>query len=166
MMIRALFAGIFSCLVVSTSLQAQRTYAPKSVLAEGTWYQLGVVREGIYKISAAWMTSAGISTNSLSSNAIRLYGNGGGRLPENNRTPRPDDLVENAIEIFDGGDGIFSGTDYLLFYAKGPHHWMYDPVAQNWQHQLNIYADTAYYYLTIGGVGRRVHPYLAPWLSG
>jgi hypothetical protein len=158
MIIRALLAGIFSCLVVSAPLQAQRAYAARSVLAEGTWYQLGVVREGIYKISATWLTSAGIATTSISSNTIRLYGNGGGRLPENNRTPRADDLVENAIEVFDGGDGIFSGTDYLLFYARGPHQWLSDSTGRNWQHQLNIYADTAFYYLTIGGMGRRVQP--------
>ena len=147
---------LFSCCAVISPLQAQRTYASRSVLAEGNWYKLGVVREGVYKISAAWLTAAGITTANLPSNSIRLYGNGGGLLPEDNRSPRPDDLIENAIEVADGGDGIFSGTDYLLFYARGPHHWESNG-AGSWRHRQNLYADTVYYYLTIGGVGKRVN---------
>ncbi|MFN9998984.1 MAG: hypothetical protein ACK52X_05105, partial [bacterium] len=144
------------CCMLLSGLQAQRNYAPQSVLAAGNWWKLGVTREGVYRISASWLTAAGITTTNLSSNSIRLYGNGGGMLPEDNRRSRADDLTENAIEVIDGGDGIFSGTDYLLFYARGPHHWESDATGRNWQHRYNLYADTAYFYLTIGGVGKRI----------
>jgi len=156
-MLKKFFGGtMVGCCMLLSGLQAQRNYAPQSVLAAGNWWKLGVTREGVYRISASWLTAAGITTTNLSSNSIRLYGNGGGMLPEDNRRSRADDLIENAIEVIDGGDGIFSGTDYILFYARGPHHWEADATGRNWQHRYNLYADTAYFYLTIGGVGKRI----------
>ena len=143
-------------LLLSYAVNGQRVYAPNSVLSSGNWYQLGVTSEGVYKITAASLSQAGIVSGSVSSNSIRLYGNGGAMLPENNRVPRTDDLVENAIEMVDGGDGSFNGPDYLLFYAPGPHPWIRDTVTGLWKHQTNLYSDTAYYYLTIGGNGIRI----------
>jgi len=155
MLFRLILGSFFGMLALSVMPQSARTYASRSVLSEGNWYKLGVSREGVYKISATWMSSVGIPISGISSNSIRLYGNGGGMLPESNRLPRPDDLLENAIEVVDGGDGIFNGNDYLLFYARGPHHWEVN-TSGNWQHKQNIYSDTAYYYLSFGGTGKRI----------
>jgi hypothetical protein len=48
-----------------------------------------------------------------------------GMLPEaNDRNPNPE-LQEIPLYIEDGGDGIFNGSDYALFYARGPHQWEY-----------------------------------------
>lgn len=141
------------CLGTAT---AQRSYGPHSVLANGNWYRIGVKQEGIYKIDAAFLSTLGISTANLNSASIRLYGNGGGMVDENNATPRPDDLVENTIEVNDGGDGIFNGSDYFLFYAPGPHRWLKDSAGQSFRHRKNLYSDTAYYFLSIGGAGKRI----------
>ena len=135
---------------------AQRNYAPNSVLANGNWYRMGVLKEGVYKVDINLFTSMGITTTNLSSSSIRLYGNGGDMLAEDNSKPRIDDLFENAIEIIDGGDGIFDGTDYFLFYASGPQKWIKDSVNSGFTHQKNLFSDTAYYYLTIGGIGKRM----------
>lgn len=156
MIIRVFLVGMLGTLIGVSTLLGQRVYAPNSVLATGTWYQMGVVREGMYKVTATALSQTGLLSGNVSSNAIRLFGNGGAMLPENNREPRADDLLENAIEMVDGGDGIFNGTDYFLFYAPGPHPWIRDTVTGLWQHQTNLYSDTAYYYVTIGGVGRRI----------
>ena len=32
----------------------------------------------------------------------------------------PDDLEQQSIFVFDGGDGLFSQGDYILFYLNGP----------------------------------------------
>jgi len=143
-------------LLASSNLFGQRVYASHSVLATGNWTQLAVTRQGVFKVTAAALAEAGISSSNLSSNSIRLFGNGGAMLLENNREPRADDLIENALEMVDGGDGIFNGTDYFLFYAQGPHPWIRDTLTGLWRHQTNLYSDTAYYYLTIGGNGRRI----------
>lgn len=143
---------------------AQRVYAPNSVLSTGNWYKIGVKQEGVYKIDLNLLSALGIATSNISSAAIRLYGNGGAMLPENNAIPRPDDLMENAIEVVDGGDGILNGTDYFTFYAPGPHRWLKDSLNQSFRHQKNLYSDTAYYYLTIGGTGKRIAAQTNPGL--
>jgi hypothetical protein len=87
---------------------------------------------------------------------VRLFGNGGQVLAENNAERRADDLVENAITIVDGGDGILNGNDYFIFYATGPDAWLKDSLNKKFRHQKNLYASVSYYYLTIGGTGLRV----------
>jgi hypothetical protein len=152
------FWGLFICLmaVCLVPARAQRNYAANSVLATGNWYKIAVKQEGVYKVDVNLLASLGISASNLASASIRLYGNGGGMLDENNATARPDDLFENPIEMSDGGDGIFNNSDYFLFYAPGPQRWLKDSASQSFHHQKNLYADTAYYYITIVGTGKRI----------
>ena len=92
MKLRGMF--ILCCLVSPFIRQgiAQRVYTPHSVLATGNWYKIGVKQECIYKVDVNMLAALGISTTNLSSASIRLYGNGGGMLAENNASPRTDDL--------------------------------------------------------------------------
>lgn len=135
---------------------AQRSYKPNSVLTAGSWYKLGVSREGIYKIDIPFLNSLGINSSVINSSSIRLFGNGGAMLAESNAVPRSDDLEENALLVVDGGDGQLNGSDYALFYAPGPNAWQKDSLNKSFIHRLNIYSDTSYYFLAIGGTGRRV----------
>ncbi len=116
-------------------------HADHSVLATGTWYKLAIPREGIYKIDKTLLNSMGINTSA----AIRLYGTGGRMLPEAVSSPRYDDLPEVALMAID---------DYLLFYAPGPHSWSYQ--GSTYAHTLNLYSDTAYYFLQVGSGGKRI----------
>ena len=72
-------------------------------------------------------------------------------LSESNADVPVDDLTENAIMIIDGGDGIFNGTDYFLFYAPGPDQWIKDSINKKFIHQKNLYSDSSFYFITIGG---------------
>ncbi|TMI84351.1 MAG: type IX secretion system sortase PorU [Bacteroidetes bacterium] len=135
---------------------AQRTYKSTSVLASGTWYKIAAKDAGVYKIDVAFLSSLGINTAGLNSGSIRLFGNGGGMLPEANSTPRLDDLEENAIMVVDGGDGVLSGADYILFFSSGPDVWLKDSVNKRFTHKKNLYSDKVYYYLSIGGTGKRI----------
>ena len=143
-------------LSMASGVQAQRVYVANSVLSTGNWYKIAIQQEGIYKIDVAFLNSLGINTSNLSSGSIRLYGNGGAMLSENNAVKRTDDLAENPIEMYDGGDGIFNGTDYFLFYAPGPQQWIKDSSHQSFIHQKNLYSDSSYYYITIAGSGSRI----------
>ena len=140
----------------AVAANGQLNYAANSVLSTGSWFKIGVKQEGIYKIDIPFLNSLGINTANLPSASIRLYGNGGGMLDENNAVPRQDDLFENAIEVFDGGDGILNGNDYFLFYAAGPNHWIKDSLNQRFIHQKNLYSDTSYYFIAVGGTGKRI----------
>ena len=135
---------------------AQRSYKPNSVLATGNWYKIGVKDAGVYKIDIAFLNGLGINTTGLSSASIRLFGNGGQMLAESNAEIPVDDLKENAIMINDGGDGVLNGTDYFLFYANGTDQWLKDSLNKKFIHRKNIYSDTAYYFLNIGGTGKRI----------
>lgn len=142
---------VFLCilLVFSSSVRAQQNYKIPSVLSGGTWAKIGVTREGVYRLDASMMATLGLPA-SVASNSIGLFGNGGAMLPENNALPRINDLAENAIEISDGGDGVFSGSDFLLFYAPGPNRWIADNNGLSFSFQKNLYSDTAFYFITAG----------------
>jgi hypothetical protein len=139
-------------------LAGQVGYSQNSVLSAGNWAKIGVVKEGIYKVDVAILSQMGFPNGTISSNAIRLYGNGGAMLAENTALPRTDDLAENSIEIVDGGDGVFNGSDYFLFYAAGPHQWNYDSTTGNFNFTKHLYSDTAYYFITVNtsAAGKRI----------
>lgn len=135
---------------------AQRNYSPHSVLSSGTWYKLAIPRSGVYKIDLTFLQQLGLNTQNLPSGSIRIFGNGGRMLPEDPGSVPPDDLQENAILTLDGGDGILNGNDIILFYGQGPASWVYDSSSRNFRHRVNLYSDSSYYYLSIGGEGKRM----------
>jgi hypothetical protein len=134
----------------------QRVYKASSVLASGAWYKIAVRDPGIYRIDVPFLKSLGVNTDQLASASIRLYGNGGQMLPEPCSGSRTDDLAENAIEVEDGGDGVFNGGDYFLFYAPGPHGWVPDSLNRQFSHRKNLFSEESFYFLSIGGAGKRV----------
>jgi len=142
--------------IACLSIQSQRVYKANSVLATGNWYKIGVKEPGVYKLDIPFLSQLGLNAANLSSGSIRLFGNGGGMLPEANNIPRPDDLQENAIMIVDGGDGVLNGADYILFFSNGADEWDKDSVNKRFSHKKNLYSDKAYYYLMVGGNGKRV----------
>ncbi len=150
------FALLILAAASCTNAQAQRSYKANSVLASGNWYKIAVKEAGIYKIDLPFLNSLGVSTTNVSSNSIRLFGNGSAMLPEANNVSRPDDLEENVIMVVDGGDGVLNTGDYILFFSGGADQWLRDSVNKRFIHKKNLYSDSAYYYLSIGGIGKRI----------
>ncbi|MFL5772155.1 MAG: type IX secretion system sortase PorU [Flavisolibacter sp.] len=147
---------IISALLVNAHFgYGQRTYHSNSVLASGNWFKISVLEEGVYKIDVPFLNNLGITGN-IPSSQLKIFGNGGAMLPESCSEKPVDDLEENSIMVVDGGDGILNGSDYVLFYASGPHRWIKDSVNRTFSHQKNIYSDRSFYYLTVGGNGLRI----------
>lgn len=142
---RWLFIGLIILLYIN-SVQAQ-----SSVLSTGTWYKIATTQTGVHKINAAFLKKAGIDISKVNPQNIRLFSNGGALLPQANNQARPDDLIENAIEVIGENDGRFDDNDYLIFYAESPHTVWYDATAQRFRHQNNYYSDSTFYFLTIAG---------------
>lgn len=133
------------------------TYATNSVLATGNWYRFGIQKSGVVKITYSDIQSWGFSLAGVDPKKLRVFGQGGGPLPEANSTDRPDDLLENAIEVVDGGDGSFDANDYILFYALGPESWEFNSRYKKFIRKANPYSTTAYYFFTISDQdGKRV----------
>lgn len=148
---------IHYCKQESPGAYLKRSYTSQSVLTTGNWFKFSVQNTGIHRITYNDLVSAGLNPAGINPRNIRLYGNGGGMLPEPNAKPRIDDLIENAIVVVGEEDGVFNTQDYILFYAQSPHQWSYAPGTSNFEHLYNIYSDFNYYFLTADlGPGKRV----------
>ncbi|MBI4929213.1 MAG: type IX secretion system sortase PorU [Bacteroidetes bacterium] len=135
----------------------KKTYALNSVLANGKWYKVSVVADGIYKMDYAFLKKSGLDVDSIMPQNIRMYGNGGGQLPYANSGFRYDDLQENAIVVVGESDGKFDPSDYVLFYGQSQHRWKYNSTDKRFHHNLNVYSDTTYYFITTDlGAGKRI----------
>jgi hypothetical protein len=134
---------------------AQRVYKQNSVLSAGNWYKIEVEAQGVYKIDVSFLFSLGLASP-LPSGQLRLFGRRQYILSEANNSYYSDDLEELAIQVIDGGDGIMNGSDYALFFSAGPHQWLADTAKRSFIHKNNLYSDKAFYFLTIGGTGKRI----------
>ena len=120
-----------------------------SKLATGDWYKIAVTESNIYAISGSDLESYGISLSNVDPNKIRLFGNPGGILPQANSAPRPLDLEEISIKIIDGGDGSFSTSDKIIFWAEGPDKITFNENSKLFEYEKNIYSDTSFYFINI-----------------
>lgn len=129
-----------------------------SVLSTGDWFKFSVDTTGVFRIDRNLLQDIGISTNGLDPRKIRIYGNGGNLLPVLNSDFRYQDLQENAIYVEGESDGSFDSSDFILFYAKGPHDWVVDTtIPNNTRHRQNIFSDEAFYFITVSeGNGKRI----------
>ncbi len=132
----------------STRLAAKVADVQHSALSQGTWYKIGITQTGFYKIDNNFISSLGLSPASINPANMRVLGNGGNMLSENNAVSRPADLTENAIWMNGGAGGIFNSGDYAVFYGVGPLEWDKDSLNQRFVHNNNLYTDTAYYFIS------------------
>lgn len=138
---------------------AHGAFSQNSVLSTGTWYKMAIPKNGVYKIDFNQLRQLGIDMNTIDPRTIKIYGNPGGMLPQANATPRPVDLIENAILVQGEADGVFNSSDQVLFYAQGPDKQAFDISSKAFSYELNLYADRNYYFLTVGGdPGKRIKP--------
>ncbi|MCW3121004.1 MAG: hypothetical protein JWQ38_496 [Flavipsychrobacter sp.] len=129
---------------------AKTTDVSTSVLATGTWYKISVTKTGFYKIDNNLIATLSPKPANASVSNMRVFGNGGNLLSENNAIPRASDLKENSLFITDNGAAA-------VFYAVGPTQWNANLLTQTFTHVKNIYSDTAYYFITFTqGSGTRV----------
>jgi len=119
-------------------------FTNNSVLSNGKWIKIKITQTGMYKLTYNQLRNMGFNNPSN----IKIYGNGGKFLSYYNNKPRVDDLAEIPIYMYKGPDDIFNEGDYILFYAKDPVSWNYDPNNSAFIHSLHPYSDVSYYFLT------------------
>ena len=142
----------FKAQIVKKTIHLKRfknsTFTNQSVLNNGAnWFKLSNFESGVYKIDYNYLLSNSVITSEIPSNSIHLFSNNKGLLSPVNDDSRPDDLEQQSIFVFDGGDGLFSQGDYILFYLNGPDRINFD--GQNFSHTKHIYSDSAYCFLNI-----------------
>jgi len=145
------------------SLRMKRSNNISSVLALGDWYKIGVQNTGVHKIDYNFINSLGINPATINPSQIKLYGNGGGMLPEKNNEFRYDGLQENSIFVKGDEDGVFDSNDYILFFGESQDTWTYNMIDSTYLHQINLYTDTTYYFLNFNNSqGKRIQLNEAP----
>ncbi|MFQ5676957.1 MAG: type IX secretion system sortase PorU, partial [bacterium] len=133
------------------------TRRPKTVLSKqsdifsSTLYRFTISGEGMYKIDGQLLETNNINLSDIDPAKIRLFNNGGRELPRAITAARPTGLVENAIQVVDGGDGRFDRDDYILFYGTGVEGWQYDPNSKEFKHYINHYESANVYWLSVDG---------------
>ena len=134
-----------------------RTYTASSVLATGDWYKIGITQAGVCKIDYDYLKNIGVDVDNLDPHNIKLYGNGGGMLAYANSTFRYDDLQENSIWVSGETDSHFDSSDYFIFYGTNQNTWLYNSSTKEFNHQINIFADTTYYFINVASTpGKRI----------
>lgn len=129
-----------------------KSFGTSSVLATGDWYKIGVLNEGVFKISYQFLDNLGVDMNNVDPNTFKLYGNGGKMLPTLNSDLREDDLKQNCVHVEGASDGVFNTNDFVLFYGQSPHDWSYDG-SSKFTHEMNKFSDTTYYFITFSNTG-------------
>jgi hypothetical protein len=150
---------IFTILISLASIGSISAQTKISALKDGDVYKFAVKETGVYRLDYAFLKNELKITNldQLDPRTIKIYGNGGGRLPESNAAPRADDLMENAVLIEGETDGKFDASDAVIFYAIGADRAYFNSADHTFSRPKNIYADQTYYYVKISaGTGLRV----------
>lgn len=147
-------------------INSNRTYANASVLKDGQWFKMGISTSGVHKLTYDDLAKMGIAVDQINPKNIRIYGNGGGILPESSTISRYDDLQENAIIVVGESDGVFNREDYILFYGFGPNNISYDGVNKVLLNTTNPYSTESFYFLNFDiGLGKRMQTQSSSTLS-
>ncbi len=115
-----------------------------SPLSSGKWFKIRIPTTGIYKLTYEQLSSLGLSDPSK----VRVFGWGGSVLPEDAREGTQDELKSTQIFMSKRAGQQFGPGDFILFYGLGPVDWKYDSFNKIYRHQLNLYAEYGYYFLT------------------
>jgi len=104
------------------SLSGKINKGKASTLPEGDWYRLGVESDGVFKIPAGSLQSAGLNIENIDPRSLALYTNGRGGRPMSKTVGAeiPENLVEVAIQIEGESDGSLDEEDAIIFYGRGP----------------------------------------------
>lgn len=108
--------------------------------------RFSISREGVYRISADQLRSAGLATDAAAASTIKVYGGGGLELSEVvssalDNTPRQQPLVVET-----NPDGSLRE---VVFYANGTTGWR--NTGDSVRHYINHYDTEAGYYVAVGG---------------
>lgn len=130
-------------------------------LSSGTWYQIPVSRNGIYRLDRSYLRELGINTEAIDPRNIQLWGTPGFELPLPNASPRPA-FTQIPILVEGESDGNFGANDAVIFYGNEVNERIFDPSSRSWSHNTHAYATTNFVYLTVGSEpGLRLTPFQA-----
>ena len=109
-----------------------------------SWHQFSVEETGVHKITKDFLQKLELPVQEIDPRTIRIFGRGGQMLPLK-LDDEIETLYENALIVEGEKDGSFDDEDYILFMAYANDTWNEES-----ETYLNLYHDTAQYYITYG----------------
>jgi len=125
------------------------------MLSKGNWVKIAVPNEGVFQLTGAQLKAMGF-TGKVNANQVQLYGMDLSNLSEKVPNASPDSLMEIAIDMQDGGDGILDDQDQFLFYAQGHYKWVKSNLNEAPIRQKITSNDSLYFFIRIGTIGKRI----------
>ncbi len=118
------------------------------------WLKVEVTEEGFYQITPAMLSAACSTITNSDFPTIKLFGNGGNELPENEFFALQNVMQEQPLVVRTNTDGSLAS---IIFYGAAANGFNYDIFTNSIRHYLNTYAERNSYMLNIGGAaGKRV----------
>ncbi|MFO8234757.1 MAG: type IX secretion system sortase PorU [Bacteroidales bacterium] len=119
-------------------------FTDKSVFTNGKWLKISVHETGVYKLTYSQLKAAGWTNF----DNVGIFGNAEGVLPVDNNHFEDKDPRQNAVKFHLGEDREFNKGDYILFFAKSPHEWLFDNETYGFYRNTHPYARRNYYFVT------------------
>ena len=142
---RNIFLAFFFFVCGWSSISAQRLNThPFLDETMVSWRQFSVEETGVYKVSKEFLRNLDLPVQEIDPRTIRIFGRGGQMLPLK-LSDEIETLYENALIVVGEEDGSFDDEDYILFMGYANDTWNEES-----ETYLNLYHDTAQYYITYG----------------
>lgn len=137
----AFFFFVFGFNTISSQTLNMHPFLDETMIS---WHQFSVEETGVHKITKDFLKKLDLPVQEIDPRTIRIFGRGGQML-----SLKLDDeietLYENPLIIQGEEDGSFDDEDYILFMAYANDTWNEES-----ETYLNLYHDTAQYYITYG----------------
>ncbi|HPR30845.1 MAG TPA: type IX secretion system sortase PorU [Prolixibacteraceae bacterium] len=119
-------------------------YREHSILSEGRWVKVSASNSGILAIPYSRLKAWGIE----SPDRLAVYSSGGYMLSKWNNETCIDDLTR--LPVLHARDK--NGNDCVFFYSTGTTRWEWDLSLDMFVHQINLYSDSVFFYLSSDGI--------------
>lgn len=138
--------------IPATQNGQMKTTSTDGPLAQGDWYKIAITESGLYKLGYDYFRDyLSLDPGQIDPDLIRLFGKGGGMIPEKNTDAAIEGLSEIAIDFVDkNGNRRFDPEDYVVFYGQGIIQWSWDSISAQFVHRKNLYEEKGYYFLNLG----------------
>ena len=130
----------------------------ESVLSKGNWYKFKIQESGVYELSYETLLNLGILNEPMSTENLGLYSNPSRMLDFKVGNTRPIDLSEIPTKITGSYNERFGPGSKIFFYVEANGHEYYDEDDNYIKHEINLYSDTNYVFLTLSNQTRKNMP--------
>ena len=137
----AFFFFVFGFNTISSQTLNTHPFLDETIVS---WHQFSVEETGVYKITKDFLQKLDLPVQEIDPRTIRIFGRGGQMLPLK-LDNEIETLFENSVIVEGEDDGSFDDEDYILFMAYASDTWNEES-----ETYLNLYHDTAQYYITYG----------------